>query len=66
VDFVRERVELVESFEKNLGTPLAKGTLGDNATIGYTLVFNPNKTIDQHADTVRRLKRGEFHNEEIE
>jgi hypothetical protein len=44
---------------------LARGTLGDNATIGFTLVFDPNRTIDQHADTVKRLKRGEFTKDEI-
>jgi phosphoenolpyruvate synthase/pyruvate phosphate dikinase len=57
---------LHENFVKNLPKEIARGTLGDNATIGYTLVFDPNKTIDQHADTVKRLKRGEFTKEEIE
>lgn len=50
VDFVRERLELHEKVLAKLPKELAKGTMGDNATIGYSIIFDPNKTIDQHAD----------------
>lgn len=40
--------------------------MGDNATIGYAIIFDPNKTIDFHTDLVKRLKRGEFTKEETE
>ncbi|MBU0549726.1 MAG: hypothetical protein KJ838_05375, partial [Candidatus Omnitrophica bacterium] len=60
VDFVREGTEVDENFIEAQGyKPIANGTKGGNATHAYVLVFDTNKTIDWHAEQIRRLKRGE-------
>ncbi len=64
-DVVRQRSEVDEKFiEDNNIKAIASGTKGENATEAYVLVFDPNKTIDWHAETIRRLKAGQFSDEE--
>lgn len=64
-DVVRQRSEVDEKFiEDNNIKAITSGTKGENATEAYVLVFDPNKTIDWHAETIRRLKAGQFSDEE--
>lgn len=65
VDIIRQRREVDEKFiEENSVRAIANGTKGENATEAYVLVFDSNKTIDWHASTIRRLKAGQFTDEE--
>ena len=65
VNFIQQRTEVDEDFIDEKGIkPIAIGTKGENATHAYVLVFDPNKTIDWHAQQINRLKRGEFTDEE--
>lgn len=65
VDVKRQRTEVDEDFiEANSLRPIATGTMGENSSHAYVLVFDPNKTIAQHADQINRMKRGEFTEEE--
>jgi len=65
VDIMRQRREVDEKFiEENSVRAIANGTKGENATEAYVLVYDSNKTIDWHAATIRRLKAGQFTDEE--
>ncbi len=67
VDLVRQRTEVDEAFIEEKGIkPIASGTKGENATHAFPIVFDPNKTIDWHAEYIKRLKRGEFTDAERE
>lgn len=65
-DVVRARTEADEKWIEDHSDvkPIASGTKGENATHGYVLVFDPNKDIAWHADQIRRLKSGDFTDEE--
>lgn len=66
VNFTRQRTEADTDFIEEHGIKrIASGTQGDNATHGYVLVFDHNKTIDWHARQINRLKEGKFTEEEL-
>ncbi|MGE5308204.1 MAG: PEP/pyruvate-binding domain-containing protein, partial [Deltaproteobacteria bacterium] len=64
-EVIRARTEVDEKYiEDNSLKPIATGTKGENAAHGYSLVFDPNKSIAWHSEQIDRLKRGEFTAEE--
>ncbi len=61
VNFVRKRTELDEDFINEKGIkPVASGTKGESATEAYVLAFDVNKSIDEHAKEIKKLKKGSF------
>ncbi|HQQ05885.1 MAG TPA: PEP/pyruvate-binding domain-containing protein [Candidatus Omnitrophota bacterium] len=66
VDVIRARTEVDEDWLERHPEikPIASGTEGENATHGYTMVFDPNKSVAWHADEIRRLQSGRFTAEE--
>ncbi len=65
VEVVRARSEIDEKYLDEFNPkPIVSGTKGENATHGFTLVYNTNKDVAWHADEIRRLMSGEFTEEE--
>ncbi|MFA5145742.1 MAG: PEP/pyruvate-binding domain-containing protein, partial [Candidatus Omnitrophota bacterium] len=46
--------------EKHAIKPIARGTKGENAAEGVVYKFNPNKTVGEQADDIRRIQKCEF------
>ena len=69
IDLVVKQTELDDKFlkaNKSKVKVLANGTKGTNASTGYVFRFDPSRDVGSQAEDIKRMKRGEFTEEERE